>query len=181
MLETRPSSAQSSAKSPLSDPLLSSMATDHRSACSTSLGLRAGGSGRDPDLLPIGFARCLRGLRLDPIEPITEPPWNRGTRLIGLVGMNFDAVNISQAERNFSQDAHGSGGVAAAEVVRVQPITDLERSRPDAAVQPEHPQDRPVLGMAQHIAVVGALVPVQLGFAPAGTLCDRISCCFSRP
>src|SRR5215217_9779202 len=136
-------------------------------ACGTSLGLRAGGSGRDPDLLPFGLAGRLRGFRLDPIEPITEPPWNRGTRLIGLVGMNFDAVDISQAERDFSQDAHGSGGVAAAEVVRVQPITDLERSRPDAAVQPEHPQDRPGLGMAQHIAVVGALVPVQLGFTPA--------------
>jgi hypothetical protein len=28
---------------------------------------------------------------------------------------------------------------------------------------------------------VGTLVPVQLGFAPAGTLGDRISCRFSRP
>src|SRR5215207_7275093 len=63
-------------------------------ACGTSLGLRAGGSRCDPDLLPFGLAARLRGLRLDPIEPITEPPGNRSTRRIGLVGMDFNAVNV---------------------------------------------------------------------------------------
>lgn len=53
----------------------------------------------------------------------------------------------------------------AAEVVRVQPVADLESGRPDPTVQSEHADHRSSLTWSQHIAGVGALIPLFFGFA----------------